>query len=196
MRLHLARPASLVLLVATLLPAAARAQSVAESAGADLVAGALPRTCLSCGGFLPQRRLEPPAREVSLRVGATLVGQGLAGPGVAYGRQLSDAIAIEGALDLASGSGGTGVALLQLPAAESPLVSRSRFVTVGVARIINADETMRRQGARATGLALGGGHQTRVTDSIGARVEAQVLALGRVMALRVSVGAFVGFGER
>src|SRR5690606_12730368 len=80
MRLHLARPASLVLFVATLLPAAARAQSVAESAGADLVAGALPRTCLSCGGFLPQRRLEPPAREVSLRVGATLVGQGLAGP--------------------------------------------------------------------------------------------------------------------
>jgi len=124
---------------------------------------------------------------------------GRSGPGrscVAYGRQLSDAIAIEGALDLASGSGGTGVALLQLPAAESPLVSRSRFVTVGVARIINADETMRRQGARATGLALGGGHQTRVTDSIGARVEAQVLALGRVMALRVSVGAFVGFGER
>jgi hypothetical protein len=176
-----------------LLPAAARAQTaavVAHDAAGQLAwrPAMLP----------PQPRLEPPAREVSLRWAAhTVATDGLHGYGAGYSRQISTALAVEGALDLVeTRTGPVGIALIQLRATESPLLSRSMFVTAGLARILGNDEALRRYNARPYGLAFGGGAQLRATDAAGARVELQLLALGQAWNVRLSVGAFVGWGEK
>jgi hypothetical protein len=145
---------------------------------------------------LPSIRRAPPVppREICVKLVALIPAFGTS---FSYARNFSNSIALEGAFDLVSVGDVTppaGIGLVQVRFSEDAGFVSKKFVTAGIVRTTTFGEH-NWLGSDGFGLALGGGSQQLWTDQAGMRIEFQYLRFEEGGGIRVTLGAFFGFGD-
>ena len=138
----------------------------------------------------PAMLIIPPTREIGVHLGLLAFTGGIVGTaGVSYTRSLSDAVAIEGALEIGHGSGTATVRALVRH--YNPDVGEV-FGAIGFAEgVSTGDPTMY---PRGPGLSAGVGAQPRLSSHVALRGEVQLMQFPhKVVGLRLTTGFLIGF---
>jgi hypothetical protein len=135
-----------------------------------------------------------PAREVGIKL-AVLIP--FVGPSFSYARNLSESVALEGALDVLTiddVSGRAGLAVAQVRFSPAGGSASKKFMTAGIARAttFGGRDWL---GLEGLGVTVGGGSQHLWTDQAGMRMELQYVRFDEGTLLRMTIGAFFGFGD-